>query len=726
VGTILGTAAYMAPEQAKGKRVDKRCDIWAWGVMLYELLTGERLFEGETTADTLAQVLTKEPDLKRVPAQLRKLLGRCLEKEPKRRLRDIGDAADFLEDRSLTVAAPKAGLSRLAPWAVAGVAIALAAIAFWAPWRSGRLAQEDVVRFTMETAPAEMLGPEEYCCRPTFTSLAVSPDGKTVVFSGVFGSASAQQVQLYKRTMDQSSAVPLASTVGAEQPFFSPNGEWVGFWAGGRLKKIPIAGGPSLVVCEVPLERTRALWGASWSSAGNIVYVANTVSGTDLMEVPESGGTPKPLVKSSPANLYSSPEFLPDGKTVLFTQRTSGWDTAQIVARRLDAGEQRVLFKGADARYVRPGHLVYLQNGVLMAVPFDARRLQLTGPPVAMLDGVMQSINMPGQGGETGMGQFTVSGSGTLVYATGGVAPLYSSTLIRVDRKGVETELNAPKGKDYAGPRFSPDGSRVAAFVVNGIASRDIWMIDATAGTAARLTSQGANTWPIWSPDGKRILFAGGTGGTQVLSLPADGSGAVEPIVSDQARLVPASWPAERLPLIYLTGPDPWEIWSRPTSGAGEPKRFLETRFAAVDADLSPDGRWMAYSSDESGGFEVYVQAFPGPGEKHRISTAGGANPMWARNGRELFYLQPLGSGKHAMMTVDFATSGAFRAGTPHVLFEGAMATTAPLRSYDVSPDGQHFILVRRDKTPDEHVSKLNVVLHWSEELKRRAPPKGQ
>jgi serine/threonine-protein kinase len=721
VGTILGTAAYMAPEQVKSKRVDKRCDIWAWGVVLYELLTGERLFGGETTADTLAQVLTKEPDLKRVPPQVWKLLRRCLEKDPKRRLRDIGDAGDLVEDdRSLTVGAPKSGIARLAPWGLAGVMGLLALFAFWAPWSGSRSTAEDVAHFTMETAPAKMLGLEEDCCRPTYRSVALSPDGKTVVFVGASGS----QVQLYKRMLEQDIAVPLAGTAGADQPFFSPDGQWVGFWAGGKLKKAPVAGGPPLAICDVPRGRLGKLWGASWSSAGNIVYVA-WGSGTDLMEVSASGGTPKALVQSGPVNLYSTPEFLPDGKTLLLTLRTGDWETAQIVARRLDTGEQHVLLKGgADAHYLPSGHLVYLQSGVLMAVPFDARRMKLTGPPTAMIDGVMQSINMPLTGEETGMGQFAVSTSGNLVYASGGVAQLPRGTLVRVDRKGVATELNAPKGKDYLVPRISPEGSRVAVLVVNGIAARDIWVIDPNKGTATRLTSQGVNQMPLWSPDGKRILFCGGAGTTRLFSISADGSGAAELVTSGQARLTPASWPAERLPLVYLIGsPGHYEIWSRPMSGGGEPKRFIANEFDLLDADLSPDGRWMAYRSNESGAEEIYVQAFPGPGEKHRISLAGGLNPAWARNGRELFYLEPRAQGNVAVMAVGFAVGGAFQAGTPHALFEGAFVSTAPVRSYDVTPDGQHLIMLRSEKTPEEHVSRLNVVLHWGEELKRRAQP---
>jgi serine/threonine-protein kinase len=721
-GVIMGTAPYIAPEQARGRAVDKRADIWAFGLVLYEMLTGKRLFAGETTAEILSAVLTKEPEWEKVPAKFRRLLRTCLQKDSQQRLRDIGDVWQLLEEvpPAISLSGSKWSLAAAAIFAIATVT----AVALWAPWRSDRSAAEPVVRFSMDTAPAQMLGPEEQCCRPSYTSLALSPDGRTVVFGGVAASSNPVQAQLYKRTLDKGSAVGLAGTEGANQPFFSPDGEWVGFSAGGKLKKVSLAGGPPVTICDVPADAPHSgIWGASWSTNGAIVF-AHQDKG--LMDVPSSGGTPKLLAQSSQANLYSAPEFLPDGKTVLLTLRTSDWESAQIVARRVDTGEQRVLLKGgASARYVPTGHLVYLQSGVLMAIPFDARRLQLTGPPVALIDGVMQSINMDSVDLESGIGQFAISRSGNLIYADGGVHPLFSSTLVRVDRKGVATPLNAPSAKPYAQPRLSPDGSRLAVSVQRENIAADIWVLDPKAKTGTRLTSHGINFYPLWSPDGKRILYSGGSGRMQLLEVPSDGSGGGEPVMSGLTLLVPASWPAEGLPLVYLAGQEHWEIWSRPMSRAGKPKRFLETGFQLPDAELSADGRWIAYVSNESGAEEIYVQAFPGPGEKHRISTAGGLNPAWARNGRELFYLEPQASGSVTMMAVDFAAGSAFHAGAPHTLFEGHFRRAHPRRNYDVDPDGQHFIMLRPAETlHEEHVSRLNVVLHWSEELKRRAPAK--
>ncbi|MGD1095305.1 MAG: hypothetical protein ABSB35_25345 [Bryobacteraceae bacterium] len=510
-------------------------------------------------------------------------------------------------------------------------------------------------------------------------------------------------------------------TEGAEEPFFSPDGKSVAFFAGGKLKKIAMSGGPPVTICDLPGTRFAA-FGASWSSTDDIVFA---VGSAGLMHVPAGGGTPQVLLKSDPAKpaeTYSSPQFLPGEKNLLFTVRASdNWDEAQVIARRLDTGDQRTLIKGAtDARYVPTGYLVYMQNAVLMAAPFDAGRAQLTGSPVAMLDGVMQSVNMPNATYESGMGQFAFSASGSLIYASGGIAPFTGGILVRVDRQGVPTELKTPKGR-YLHGRVSPDGQRFAASRgAETNRTSDIWTIDINTGSSTRLTSDGAGGLLLWSPDGKRIIFRGKNG--QLLSIAADGSGSVESVTASTSA-IPASWSGVGRRLAYLELHDGQnQIWTRPMPGPGEPQRFAESRFRLWDADFSPDGHWITYSTNESGTDEVYVQAFPS-GEKHRISTAGGVNPAWARNGRELFYIQPARSAdKDAMMAVDFAMGGTYKIGAPHQLFEGPLDVTAPTRNYDVTPDG-HFIMLRSsEEPPDQSVTKLNVVLNWFDELKKRAP----
>ena len=722
-GVILGTAAYMSPEQARGKNVDRRADIWAFGVVLYELLTGKQLFQGEDLTDTLASVVKVQPDLSAAPEQARRVLQACLEKDPKKRLRDIGDV-QYLIGSAATAVEPRPKQA-VTGWIPAGVLAIASAAGLWAPWRSERPAA-GVARLTMDLAPAAMLGPMNYN-RPLFTSLAISPDGNTVVFSGL-ASKGATQTQLYKRTLDQNAATPIAGTADAYEPFFSPDGQWVGFFAGtprptgfatSILKKVPIGGGLPVTICDVS---GRAPLGAAWPSTDQIVFAFRTV-----MQVPAAGGTPRELLKEDPDHpgTYSTPAFLPDGKTLLYTNRRSfDWSEAQIVALRVDTGEQHVLLKGgADARYVPTGHLVYMQSGVLMAVPFDAQKVQLAGQPVALIDGVMQSANMANAVFESGMGQFAISASGNLVFAAGGLAASWNTTIIRTDRKGMETELGAPKGR-YHYPHLSPDGQRIAIEKQED-SSRvsDIWVIDSNTGNATRLTSQGSNDsndFPIWSADGKRILYLLPRL-RQVLSIAADGSGKPETVMTGKGLVAPVSATQSRL--VYMETRDgKFEIWTRPLSGQGVPQRYVESKYNMWNAELSPDGHWMTYVMNDSGD-EVWVQAFPA-GERHRIST--GTGPAWARSGRELFFLSSLGAGRYALMAVDFTPGTVFRTGVPHKLFEANFMPTTPGRSYDVAPDGKHFIITRPDELPDASVSKLNVVLNWAEELKKRAPRSGR
>jgi serine/threonine-protein kinase len=734
MGLILGTAAYMSPEQAKGKTVDKRADIWAFGVVLAEMLTGRQLYGGETVSETLAAVLLKEPPLDGLPGDtppgLRRLLQRCLAKDVQQRLRDIGEARIAIDECLANPAAEetevKTAPSDKRPGVWIGVAVALAvALAVWAPWRSERPAS-GIVRLTMDLAPAAMLGPMNYN-RPLFTSLAISPDGNTVVFSGL-ASKDATQTQLYKRALDQNGATPMPGTANAYQPFFSPDGQWVGFFAGipgpggatSMLKKVPIGGGPPVTICDVPGAGKGV--GASWASTDQIVFASS-----GLMQVPAAGGAPREFPKADPdhAGHYSTPSFLPDGKTLLYTKRKSfDWSEAQIVALRVDTGEEHVLVKGgADARYVPTGHLVYMQSGVLMTVPFDAQKVQLAGQPVALIDGVMQSANMASGVFESGMGQFAVSASGNLVFASGGIAAPSITTIVRKDRRGVETELGTPKGR-YFFPHLSPDGQRIA-IAKQGDTSRvsDIWVIDSNTGNPTRLTqgSNDSNDFPIWSADGKRILYWSPRL-TQVLSIAADGSGKPEIVMTGSKGFVAPVSATQSLVVYMELGNGKFEIWTRPLSGQGEPQRYVESKFNTFNAELSPDGHWMTYVMNDSED-EVWVQAFPA-GERHRIST--GTGPAWARSGRELFFLSSSGAGRYALMAVDFTPGTVFKIGVPHKLFEANFLATMPQRSYDVMPDGQHFIMTRREEFPDQSVGKLNVVLNWAEELKKRAPRSGR
>lgn len=725
-GSVVGTPGYMPPEQVRGDKVDKRADIWAFGVVLYEMTTGQRPFEGKTVSDTLASVIKENPNWARAPVKVQKLLRACLEKDPRRRLRDIGDI-DRLLDAEAAIAAPSQPRFGKMGWIAAGV-FALTAVVLAVHARIGQQpGSGSVARFTMEVAPAEMLGGREGFYRPSRTAVAFSPDGRTVVFSGGRGTT----VQLYKRAINSLEAVAMPGTEGATAPFFSPDGAWLGFLADAKLKKVSMSGGPAVIICVVPGPMGRIL-GATWGSAGTIVFIPSLTG--DLMRVSAAGGAPTVLLARDPAKgeTYTSPQWLPGEKTLLYTARASDdWDDARIVARQIDTGQQRDLIKGGtDARYVPTGHLLYMRNSVLMAAPFDYRRVQLDGQPVALLDGVMQSVNASSSTLETGMGQFAVSTSGNLVYASGGIYLPYASKLIRVDRKGAVTELGAPVSARLA-LRISPDGQSLSFMKREGsLRTSEIWVYDLVRGTQTRLTAQGASQWPFWSPDGKRILFRGkrSTARFQTLSIPADGSGVEELISSptkDSEGEIPAALSADGKWLAHLVSlkDGKSQIWVRPMYGEEERRLFLESKFSLSDAEFSPDGRWMLYVSNESGASEVYVQAFPGPGGKHRISPNFGVSPLWARNGRELFYTTKQANGPNAvMMAVDITPGDTFRAGAPHVLFEGNWVISSPMRSYDISPDGKYFIMARLEPLPDQRVTRLNVVLNWFDELKARAP----
>jgi serine/threonine protein kinase len=723
-GAIVGTLHYMSPEQVQGKETDARSDLFSFGLVLYEMLTGRRAFDGENSASVMAAILTRDPPkLEEIgPAGLLRVLRRSLAKDPADRWQSAADLKAALEWTADAVPPPhprRKFASWLWPAVAAVLLVAAISLLLLRNWRSGSPAPGGpAVRSTLDLSPAESLA-EGSVARPVQTAFAFSPDGNTLVFRGFSSKAPGTGTQLYRRALDQAEAVPIPGTDGAGGPFFSPDGKWVGFWADGKLKKVSMSGGPAANICDVSLEP----WGVTWGSAGIIVFADE-----GLKRVSATGGTPQTLIQRVRGGIFvSAPDFLPDGKTLLLTVRTSyRWEEAQIVALR-PGGERRVLFnRGAGAHYVPTGHLVYMLNGALMAVPFDANRLETTGTAVPLLDGVMQSVNMPGSDLESGMGQFAVSRSGHLVYGTGGIYPARQTALVRVDRKGTVTDLNLPKGRDL-GLRLSPDGQRLVVdrrYETSNL--RDLWAYDLVRGTVVRLTNAPQSEWPIWSLDGKRIIFSGAIEhlGLSIRSIMADGHGAIETIAAGGGA-IPGSLSPDGKWLAYLTVVRDG-IWVRPLSGQGEPKRFLESKFAVQDAEFSPDGRWLAYSSTESGTLEVYVQAFPGPGEKQRISTNGGLNPAWAPNGSELFYLECPRPGFRAsmscsMMAVDITSGGAFKAGAPRTLFAGP-SPSGLTRSYDVYPDGQHFIMAKYDELPDQRVTRLNLVLNWFEELKRRAP----
>jgi serine/threonine-protein kinase len=710
-GRILGTPSYMSPEQARGKPVDKRTDIWAFGCVLYELLTGKRLFRGEGLTDTVAAVLEREPDWKELPpatpTKVRDLLRRCLQKDSSRRLRDMGDARFEIEEASAAsaMAEPTGAVKGIrARWRGAvlwGVtSLLLAAVTGLAIWNlKPSPPPRPVSRTVITLSPGQQLAGLE-----SGPAVAVSPDGTHLAYVARQGGTQ----QLYLRTMDSLEAKPIPGTEGAVNPFFSPDSQWLGFFAGNKLKKLSVSGGAALNLVDALQPH-----GASWGSRGVIAFAPTSAS--FLQEVSDAGGTPQPLTRLEKGETtHGWPEFLPGGKTVLFAAGASGvnWTNARVAVQSVGAGERRDLVQGGmHPRYAPSGHLVYAQGGSLMAVPFDPQRLAVTGTAVPVVESVLQSAS-------TGAAQYSLSATGSLVYVSGSVQSA-QRRLVWVNRNGAEQPVAAPV-RAYQTPRLSPDGRRVAVNIVEE--ETQVWLYDLSRETLTRLTFEGnTNAYPVWTPDGKRIAFYSNKEGlTNIFWQLADGSGGLERLGTSQSPQVPRSWSPDGQLLAFhenslTTKKDIWVL--RLSDRKAEP--FLRTPFNEGGPVFSPDGHWLSYISDESGRPEIYVQPYPGPGGKWQISTEGGNEPSWNRNGRDLFYR----SG-NKMMAVEVTTQPTFSAGKPKVLFEGQyLAVQAGLTgtAYDVSPDGQRFLMVKETE-PSTSVTQINVVLNWFEDLKRRVP----
>jgi len=556
--------------------------------------------------------------------------------------------------------------------------------------------------------------------RPTRTSVALSPDGKTLVFGAIWGGSQ----QLYARAMDQLSAVPIAGTGGGSSPFFSPDGQWVGFIADGELRKVPLGGGPAVRLCKAA-----SLFGASWGDDGTIVFA--TLRNGGLWRVSAAGGTPEALTTLQPGEYsHRLPHMLPGSRAVTFTIMKAAyrWDDAQIVVRSLDTGNQTVLVTGgSDGRYVSTGHLIYVRLGTLMAVPFDAARLVVIGGAIGVLDDVMQAADRNvSDMANTLAGQFTVSDTGALVYLTGGAVAAAQRSLAWVGPKGRSQALVAPP-RPYIVPRLSPDGQRVAVTTTSDI--RQVWSYDVPRGTLGPVTVDGQSSYGIFTPDGKRVVFRSGAAGGEdnLYWKAADGSGAVERLTTSVRSQTPSSWSPDGTTLAFVEEGDSkgvlqFDIWVLSIADR-KTRAVIQTDANEMTPEFSPDGRWLAYVSNESGRNEVYVQPYPGPGERHLISTDGGEQPAWSRNGRDLFYVQS--GGVTTLMAVRVASASTLLAGTPEAVFESADLRIAWARSYDVAPDGQRFLLTLNKEAPTNLApAQMVFVQNWFEELKRLVPKK--
>jgi serine/threonine-protein kinase len=709
-GVLLGTAAYMAPEQARGQIVDRRADIWAFGCVLYEMLAGRAPFAGETLTDVLASVVTREPNWDAVPAamppRIVALLRRCLRKEPRDRLRDIGDARIEIEEVLKTPPAPsmeQRPARALVPariWLSAGLAgLLLGVLAVGTISRVWRAPPPRVrVPIRLNAALPEKVG----LALGRGSAVAISPDGLKLVFVAGTGG----RTGLYLRSLDQFDSTALPGTDGAANPFFSPDGQWVGFFAGGKLKKIALSGGQPVSVCDAPSSR-----GEAWSLDDVIFFTPS--SGSGLWRVAAGGGKPEEVTKRQEGELsHRWPQVLPDGRTVIFTVwNDTGFEAARIVAQSLTTGERRVLVEGGSyARIVfadaaeRTGYLIYARASGLLAAPFDAERLQLTGPPVPMVDGVVTNLS--------GGAHFSVSRDGALVYIAGGLAESARRVAV-VDRKGTARPLATIRGMSLFF-QVSPDGKRLARSNPAG-PNRDIWIHDLDRNTATRLTYRDNSSYPIWTPDGTRVVFSSGLPDPNLYWKSADGSGAEERLTTSPHAQFPGAFSPDGTILVYVenrpsAGSD---LWILPFEGDRTPRPFLQTPFNESEAAFSPDGKWLAYQSNESGVFEVYVQSFPSGGRKWQISTDGGRWPLWARNGREIFYRNRNGMMAVAVGAEPAGSGTALTVDKPRLLFEGSFEDV-----YSLTPD-ERFVVIQID-SDESAPTEVHVVLDWLEELKRR------
>ena len=719
-GVLLGTAAYMSPEQARGKTVDKRADIWAFGCVLYELLTGTRAFEGETISDTLAAVLKGEPDWQRLPADtpatVRALLRHCLTRDPKERLRDMGDARRELDgsaraDAGAPLATPSATSRRSGalPWAVTATLVAAlgATLMQWAPWRPA--ASAPVHRLTID------LGVEATLRTDVGTAAVLSPDGHVLAFAAQ--PVGGNQSFLYVRRLDQLTATQLPGTADARGPFFSPDGAWIAFFADGKLKKIETRGGAPLTLCDAPVPR-----GGDWTEDGRIVFLPTTGGGQGLQQVPAAGGVPTPFIDADTSGSQRWPQVLPGGGAVLYTRIQPG-TTASLYVQRLPSGERRRLRDGEYGRYVSSGHFVHIEDGALFSTPFDPVTLSFTGETNRIVEGL--SIN-----GADGA-QFAIGGNGSLTYLIGRAIES-GSPMDWLDVRGTVTTLMA-ETVDWLSPQFSPDGRQLVYQVAGG----GLWIYDVARGARSPVTAAAArqNQRPAWTPNGQRIVFSmADDGGVPNLHWRrVDGTGDTQRVARSPYLQVQPAWhpsgrwlafqqatpPANDIVIIPVAGSEP-EGW-RP----GEPSVLIDGPFILADPAFSPDGRWLAYMSLESGREEVHVRPFSGPGGRIVTSTDGGRYPQWSRTANQLFFVTR-NNAPAQIMVVDYTVQdGAFVPTTPRAWTTRLIMPRRLGLNYALHPDGTRVVahVAPENSGVATTSDRLVFVTNFSDELRRLAPP---
>jgi len=710
-GTLVGTFQYMAPEQLEGKEVDGRSDIFSFGAVLYEMATGRKAFEGKSQASLIAAILAAEPPpitklQPMTPPALERVVKTCLAKDPDERWQTAHDLKLQLEWISeggslagvpAPVVARRKNRERLG-WVAAGVATLLAVVLAFAYFGRAPSSPRVIRAYIKPAANSSFL------LTGTASGFALSPDGLRVAY---VASTPEGKPLLWVRPIDSLQARPLAGTEGAGYPFWSPDGRFIGFFADGKLKKIEASGGPPLTLCDSPLPR-----GGTWSQEG-VIVLAPTIN-APLHKVSASGGQAAPLTALNPANgetTHRWPYFLPDGRHFLylsgtpFTPKENSMNA--IMVGSLDSKESKFLFHAHAGAIYASGHILFLRQNTLMAQPFDAKRLELTGDAFPIADPVMEeTTNL--------RSLFSASGNGSLAYLDGSSGA--SRQLIWLDRNGKQIGA-VPGAETYNFPSISPDGKRIAYTLESS--GWDIWSYDVARDVKTRLTfgsaSSQANLSEVWSPDGRWVAYTCNHAGKFALCRkPSDGSGSEEILLEgqDQLRYI-SDWSPDGK---FLTYREPhqglWAVWMLPMSGERKPYPFLQSQFAQINARFSPDSRWVAYCSNESGELKVYVVPFPGPGGKWQVSAGSGCTPRWRHDGKELFYV----SFDNKLIAADVRASGSsFEVGALHTLFD-TRTLSGTLGNFDAAADGQRFVLVYES---GQSTAAITLVVNWTADLKK-------
>jgi serine/threonine-protein kinase len=734
-GMILGTAAYMSPEQAKGFPTDQRTDVFSFGCVLYEMLTGLKVFNADTATETLAAVLMRDPDLNALPPALhpglRRLVARCLEKNPKRRWHAIGDVRYEIESivanpqttssapaaaSTAPAAVPRPLWARALPLLITAVVVAAGAIAL-EQLRSVPVAP--LVRFPF------VLPDDQAFTTINSGSIAVSPDGTRVVYVA--------NRQLYIRAIGDMEAKPIPGTqLNVSYPFFSPEGQWIGFWSGqdGAIKKVAITGGAPITLSRLDARGTAGIQGASWEG-DTIVFAVN---GSGIFRVPANGGEPGLIARASEAEVLYGPQLLEGGKAVLYTVTAESgadrWEKAQIVVQSIGANDRKVVVRGGSAaQYIAAtGHLLFALGGTLLAQPFDVRRMEVRGGPIPLVEQVARARNAALQ---SGVAHFAVSPSGTLASITGATSAANAPVaLALVERSGASHLLEVPP-QPYLYPRISPDGRQLAVATDDG-REANIWVGDVKAsGSLRRLTFGGRNLFPTWSPDGRFLAFQSDReGDAGIFRQPADGSGAADRVTHADSgvRHEPESWsPDGTISFNLITLGSNQGVWTVALAGDRKPTVFVDTPDVEKHSAFSPNGRWLAYMVAPSNARnQVYLQPFPATGAKYLVPSEDAARaPVWSHDGRQLFYHD---STSNKFYEVDVHTDSGVSFGRPTVLpIEGTIHPITQ-RNYDVTPDGKQLIVVLPAAAPGKPAQRptqqINIVLNWFQELNARVPTK--